>query len=148
MSRNNSCSNFTINGCIGNVNKGSIMCEDCLEARKQISKNKKDDIEFLTNKNIELEKQLKEIHIEYKKNISEYEEISILQQFVEKQRDENRNLVKERGLYEMTYEQIKLDCEKLTIENQSIQELYTELLKENEKLTIENQRLQELCNEK
>jgi len=71
-----------------------------------------------------------------------------LTQLLQKQRSENENLVKERGTYEMTHSQIKLDYEKLLLDNERVKSLLLELTSQNEGFVRENEQLRVVLDEK
>mgnify|MGYP001560506859 CR=1 FL=1 len=173
-----SCANKN-NGCIGIPNKGSILCEKCLEERKKVLKNRQEhNIEELLEKNhnlqednttlknlvktlrdtittqekkvsemgnkvselgnkinelsseieiknqtisdlettiIELNEKKPKIDLTYNKHLEQENERLI--QSLDKKRNECDSLVKDKYTYESTHEQLKIDSEKLKIEN-------------------------------
>lgn len=119
--------------------RGTILCDDCTELRKNSIKLRKDiNLDSILNKNTGLEKEVEEnrkiaenylarIHTlekELERKIdkpiynSELErENQRLNDTIIKLREENRKLIESREAYEMTHEQLKIDNQKLLVEN-------------------------------
>jgi chromosome segregation ATPase len=184
MSKQNTCANSKTNNCQGVVTqKGNILCNACIEARKTLSKNRRDqDLDNFVEKNKIMEQELSRLRIdvlkfstennEYKNKVSGYEtelkdlrekyssvksdskhkdysdqlqkENIRLSDIISKFRENNEKLVKEKGMYEMTYNQTKLDYQKLLVENERYRTLNKQLMEQNDMLEKENARFHEL----
>ena len=129
--------------------------EGRLDENNQSLENSKKTILDLQIQNAGLQESKKELEINYEqalnsKTISGYtdqleRECSYLKITIEKLRDENIAIVKERETYEMTHSQIRLDNEtvmteigKLKSENQSLKAENKSLLEENKNLAAAN----------
>lgn len=159
----NPCANFKTSGCKNTSQRGSIICNECIESKKNSSKNKRehnlDELFEKTNlfseKNKNLEnklnealniienqnKKLKELEknaskIDYNSHL-EKENIRITKLF-ENSITEVEQLIKEKTDYKTNYEQLKLDLEKKNIENERLKKIITTLEEENQKIISEN----------
>lgn len=165
--KQNVCANSrTSVNCFEIVNqRGNILCDKCIENRKINSMSKRDaDINLLTEKNKELEKELQEIKInlhelEYK-NTETQNQLEDITQKYKKMKDidsdflqvENQRmtdiiniltsqldiLTKEKNKYEMFQSQTNLDNEKLSIDIERLKGIITMLTEQNEILEKEN----------
>jgi len=166
------CANFKLTGCQNLVlQRGSILCEECLEIRKTNSKIKVEcevgnlettihslknekktlqaTIEALEDKVKILEAELKQER-EKKEKKESYDgyktqlekEIFRMKDMLSKQYQEKDTLVKDKNYYEMTFNQLKLDNERHSIENERIKLINTDVSIENSALRDENEKLQ------
>lgn len=161
--RNIPCSLSKLTGCQGFVSqRGNIMCDKCTELRKSLTRTKREQtLDDLLSRNKELEKTLqsckeqcnfvqKELEETKSKLESKHEnyfddyntqlekENCRLTEIIFKLRTEIENHVRDKAEYEMTHHQIKLDIEKLTIENERLDKTNKELVEQNRLLMKEN----------
>jgi hypothetical protein len=129
--------------------------ENRLGENTQELENSKKMIQDLQDQNVVLQESKKELQVCYEqalnsKTISGYtdqleKECNSLRIIVEKLREENISIVKDRETYEMTHSQIRLDNEtvmievaKLKSENQVLKAENKALLEENKNLVVAN----------
>jgi chromosome segregation ATPase len=165
--RQNICANSrTSVNCSGIViQRGNILCDTCIENRKASSMSKRDaDINFLTEKNKELEKELHEVKInlhelEYKNTETQNQleeitkkynklkdvdsdflqlEIQRLTGIIDTLTSQVDTLTKEKNKYEMHQAQINLDNEKLSIDIERLKGKNNMLTEQNSFLEKEN----------
>lgn len=154
-------------GCENSVSKGSILCEECKEKRKTLSRQKRDqDFDNILKRQHEIQcelqtkldiaitenKTMKNIIDDYKTKLENNhtvisydpqlaKENSRLLDLIAKQREENENLLKEKSEYEMTHSQLKLDNEKLLSDIDRLNQLIDSLNVLVKSLTDENEML-------
>ena len=142
MSRQGPCSNNKLTGCQGIISqRGNIICDACVEIRKNITKSRRDqDVDELVQKNIELEKELTclyQQHNEILKNTSQTE-LELKSQLIKIQENCDEKLSEQQL-------QIKL----LEIKNKEAEDTSAKLLIDNNSLRDElNKKLLELKKEK
>lgn len=153
MSRNIPCSMAKLTGCQGIVSqRGTILCDNCIEKRKSMSKMKRDqNIDEMITRNKELERMCQQLQEKVKtlstqnnNHSSDYsvaleKENTRLSEVVVRLRSEIETLVKEKAEYEMTHSQVRLDNEKLSRDNIRLEKLNTDLHEQNELLMKEIQ---------
>lgn len=171
MSKLLPCANKTVNGCFETITqRGVIYCNNCIEIKKGISKAKREtELDDIINKNNLLEEKIKvflnneetfKIQIDqYQNKIKELEmeettdyssneynshlekENERISSLLSKYIEENEKLTKEKSLYERTFEQTKLDINKMKIEHEKLFQNFVSISNENEKLQKENDEL-------
>ena len=153
MNRNIPCSMSKLTGCQGFVSqRGTNLCDRCIEARKSMSKMKRDqNIDDMITKNKELERlcqqqqeKINTMSFQANNNLNDYntvleKENHRLTDVIARLRADIENLVREKAEYEMTHAQIKLDNEKLIRDNNRLEKLNTDLHEQNELLMKEVQ---------
>lgn len=100
------CANSKINNCIGIVSqKGTILCETCLEDRKVLLKYRTDN--NVQEENLRLSELNKHLESENNRLID----------CIGRQKVSLDKLTKENSNYEIFYNQTKIDMEKLVLDN-------------------------------
>ena len=161
--RQNTCANSRTTGCTNIVTqRGNILCDLCMELRKNSLLSRKDvEINSLTEKSKELEKEAQTLRLQLQDSIYENESLieklgnsskqssDLEDKYLEKENTRlhdsidvlNRtidNLVKEKNKYEMVYSQMILDNEKLSIDVERLKGLNGMLNDHNNFLEREN----------
>ena len=151
------CAQSRISGCNGVVSqRGNVMCDACLEARKSLNRQKRDQtLEDLIKQNREIADELKrqkEINAQLTKELNsrppatlvidynsqlEKEHVQ-LQDMAKRLRLEIEQHVRDKAEYEMTHQQLRLDQEKLLLEMKRLETEIKDVKSINLLLTKEN----------
>jgi len=169
MSRNVLCINQRTTGCQGTVvQRGNVMCNDCLELRKNMIRSRHDtnlddlekengslrikidnlqaELKTITETKVSLERVNHDLCSKYEGYNQHLEKENVrFAELLSQLRSENEALAKEKNAFMLSSEQLQLENKKLTIENDLLLNSKTSLETQHLQLTDEYNKVFEKC---